>query len=79
MGQTQVSKQEMKDITKFSHSDWPCLAKLAYNRGGRQQDFLLFEEAGKGVWSLQMLGFKGQTQIALVIPSERKSHTQRNG
>lgn len=49
MGQTQVSKQEMKDATKFSHSDWPCLAKLAYNRGGRQQDFLLFEKAGKGV------------------------------
>lgn len=46
---------------------------------GRQQDLLLFEEAGKGVWSLQMLGFKGQTQIALVIPSEKKSCTQRNG
>lgn len=31
------------------------------------------------VWSSQMLVFKGKTLIALVILSERKSLTERNG
>ena len=73
-----MSEQEMKDAAKLRPLDCPCLAKLVYNSGGQTARFSALRGSWKmRVWSLQMLGFKGQTRTALVIPSERKSLTEK--